>query len=73
LVGLIILLDYRRLPDPSYLYELWLLLSVLWLEFPFAGVYSCLRRGRYERVPGLVVMALAPPALLHLIVFLLIG
>ena len=72
LVGLVILLDYRRLPDPSYLYELWLLLSLLWLEFPFAGLYSCLRWGRYGRVPGLVLMALAPPVLLHFIVFFVI-
>jgi hypothetical protein len=72
LVSLVVLLDYRRLPDPSYLYELWLLLSLLWLEFPFAGLFSCLRRGRYERVPALVLIALAPPMLLHAIVFFLI-
>ena len=73
LVSLVILLDYRRLPDASYLYELWLLFSFLWLEFPFAGLYSCLRWGRYEQVPGLVLMALTPPALLHFVVFFVIG
>ena len=72
LVALVILLDYGRLPDASYRYELWLLLSVLWLEFPFAGLFSCLRRGRYRRVPGLVLVALAPPMILHLIFFFMI-
>ena len=72
LVGLVVLLDYRRLPDATYLNELWLLLSLLWLEFPFAGLYSSLRSGRYERVPGLVAVALAPPMLLHFIVFFVI-
>jgi hypothetical protein len=72
LVSVVVLLDYLRLPDPSYLYELWLLLSVLWLEFPFAGLFSSLRQGRHERVPALVLVALAPPMLLHFIVFFVI-
>jgi hypothetical protein len=72
LICLVILLHYRRLPEPVYLHELWLLLSLLWLEFPFAGLFSCLRQHRYRRISGLVLAALAPPALLHFLVFFVI-
>ena len=73
LLSLVILLAYRRLPDSSHLQEIWLLLSLLWLEFPFAGLYNCVRKRRYYQVPGLVLIALAAPVLLHFLVFYLIG
>ena len=38
-ISLTILLEYRKQPDPRYLHELWFLVSLLWLEFGFAGMF----------------------------------
>jgi hypothetical protein len=70
-VSLTVLLEYRKQPDPRYLHELWFLVSLLWLEFGFAGIFHCLRHGLRRRIGKLVLASLLPPLVLHLLVFVL--
>ena len=71
-LSLILLDEYRNHGDSRYLTEIWFLLSLLWVEFPFAGIFSCLRQGRYQRLLPLLGIALLPPALLHFTFFFLL-
>ena len=70
-LSLIILLEYREQPDPRYLNELWFLVSLLWLEFGFAGLFHCLRHGLRARLGRMLLVSLLPPLVLHLLIFLL--
>ena len=70
-LSLVVLLQYREQPDPRYLHELWFLVSLLWLEFGFAGIFHCLRHGLRRRIGKMVLVSLLPPLVLHLLVFVL--
>lgn len=67
----VVMLEYKRQPNPRYLHEIWLLLSLLWLEFGFAGIFHCLRHGKRDRLGKLLLVSLLPPLVLHFFVFVI--
>ena len=70
-LSLAILLDYGGQGEAEHLAQLWFVLSLLWWQFCFAGIFSALRHNERRRVPGLLLVSLMPPALLYLLVRLL--
>jgi len=70
-LSLTILLEYRRQPNPQYLQEIWFLMSLLWLEFGFAGIFHCLRHGLRRRLGKMLLVSFLPPLILHFLVFVL--
>ena len=73
ILSLTILLAYKRQPDPRYLHEIWFLVTLLWLEFGFAGIFHCLRHGPRARLGKMLLVSLLPPLILHFLVFVLGG
>jgi 4-amino-4-deoxy-L-arabinose transferase-like glycosyltransferase len=67
-VSLIVMLDYIGRDEPQYVTELWFILSLLWWEFGFAGIFSAIRHEERHRVLGLVLVSLLPPAALYLLI-----
>ena len=70
-VSLAIILDYAGRGETEHLTVLWFVLCLLWWQFCFAGIFSALRHSELRRLPGLLVVTLVPPALLHLLILLL--
>ena len=67
-LSLLLLSEYKRVSGGQHVIEIWFLLSLLWAEFGFAGVYHCLRRRRGRGLGALVLVLLIPPLLLFLLV-----
>ncbi len=74
-VGLTILLEYRKTQPAGqgYLTELWFLVSLLWLQFGFAGIFQAVRGGRGFKILAHFLVALTPPLLLYLLIFVLLS
>lgn len=68
LCSLAVLLESSRQSGAVYQEQLWLLFSLLWLEFPFAGLFQYFRRGWYRRMPSLLLVAVAPPLTLYFLI-----
>jgi len=70
-VSLTVLSEYQKIqvPGQGHLRELWFLLSLLWLQFGFAGIYQAVRRRRGFKILALFLITILPPLLLHLIIF----
>jgi hypothetical protein len=68
--SLLVLREYRRIGgQAAALNDLWFLLSLLWLQFAFAAMYADWRRTRGRNFRSLLIRAVLPPLLLHVIVF----
>jgi len=70
-VSLTVLSEYQKIqvPGQGHLRELWFLLSLLWLQFGFAGIYQAVRRRRGFKILALFLITILPPLLLHIIIF----
>ena len=62
--------EYLAQTGGEYLRELCMLLSLVWWQFAFAGVFQALRHGEHWKLPGLTAMAFLPPAGVCLLVML---
>jgi hypothetical protein len=69
---LLVVAEYLKHGDPTYLNEIWFLLSLLWAEFGFAGMFHSIRNERGYRLGRLAIITLMPPLLLHLLIFSLV-
>jgi len=70
-ISLVVLLEYLAGDDAKYVDGLWLVLSLLWWQFGFAGIFNALRHYRYRDVPFLVLITLLPSLLVYAMVRLL--
>ena len=70
-LSLTVILDYAEQGEPEHLVPLWFVLSLLWWQFCFAGIFSALRHSQHRRLPGLLAISLIPPALLHLLILII--
>ncbi len=62
--------EYRKLGgEPRQLQELWLLMSLLWVQFGFAALFADWRRNRGRRFRTLLLRTLLPPLVLHFVIF----
>ncbi len=57
--------------DTEQLNQIWFLMTLLWLEFGFAGTFHALKRRGPRALPHLLPVILLPPLLLHFIIFLI--
>ena len=72
-ISLVALQEYQRIraPDQDHARELWLLLSLLWSQFGFAGIYQAVRGGRGYKIFAFFLVTILPPLLLYFIAFVL--
>ncbi|MCP3868659.1 MAG: hypothetical protein GY703_11300 [Gammaproteobacteria bacterium] len=49
---------------PGHLLEFCLLLSLLWMEFGFAGIFQALRHDNGRKIPSLLILTTLPPVTL---------
>ncbi len=72
-ISFVTLLEYQRIrvPGQDYLTELWLLLSLLWLQFGFAGIFQAVRGRRGFKILAFFLISILPPLLLYVLVFTL--
>ena len=68
-LSLTVVLEHLKTESPGHLFEFCLLLSLLWMEFGFAGIFHNLIRERGRRIAPLVLATLLPPLLLFLVSF----
>ena len=71
ILSLVVMLEYMEQDEPKYLTELWFLLSLLWWQLCFAGIFGALRHQEARRLPGLLLVSLLPPLILRVVVSLL--
>ena len=57
----LIMREYLGQTEGEYLKELCILLSLLWWQFVFAGLFQALRHSEAWKLPGLTVAAVLPP------------
>lgn len=67
MLSLVVSVEHIRSGQPSFLHELGGLLSIVWLQFGFAGLFNTLRREQGRRAIGFVLIAIIPPLLLYCI------
>jgi hypothetical protein len=63
-----VLSAYVEQTDSAHLREIWFLLSLLWAQFGFAGVFQCLAHRRGRGLGILLLVILAPPLALYLLI-----
>ena len=63
-LGLVVSLEHLRSTQPHYLFELSGLMTILWLEFCFAGLFHTLRKEKGRKAIPLLLIALLPPLVL---------
>lgn len=61
-VSYLVLGEYLAQTDGEYLREICVLLSLLWWQFAFAGLFQALRHRERWKLPGLTAAAILPPA-----------
>jgi len=66
-ISLVVMLEYLRTQEPGYLFELGGLLSLLWAEFGFAGIFHTIRKERGRKVASLLLVTILPPMALFVI------
>jgi hypothetical protein len=66
-LSLIVSLEHLRTPPPHYLVEFSGLMSLLWMQFGFAGLFHSLRKERGRQIVPFLVIIFLPPAILFLI------
>ena len=62
--------EYLEQTEGEYLKELCILLSLLWWQFVFAGLFQALRHREAWKLPGLTVAAVLPPVGVWVVVML---
>ncbi len=67
MIGLVVMLEYLKTQEPNYLFELGGLLSLLWIEFGFAGIFHAIRKDRGRNVVSLLFFTILPPMALFVI------
>ena len=70
-ISLVIIIEYLNMGESKYLNQLWFLLSLLWLEFGFAGLFSSVVKRKGEHLAVLVMLTLIPPSALYLLMFII--
>jgi hypothetical protein len=73
MLSLIVSLAHLRSGQPHYLFELGGLMTLLWIEFGFAGMFHTLRKEKGRKVIPLLLITLLPPLALFCIDFVLLG
>ncbi len=63
-LSLVVSREYLRTAEPRYLLELSGLLSLLWVQFGFAGMFHTLRKEKGRKVLALFLVTLVPPLML---------
>lgn len=66
-LSLVVSVEHIRSGQPSFLYELGGLMSIVWLQFAFAGLFNTLRREQGRRVVAFLLIGIIPPSLLYCI------
>ncbi len=69
-VSVVVVISYLNLPEPRHLFELCGLMSLLWLEFGFAGIFGSLRQGNRKQAVALLPACAMPPLLLFALALL---
>ena len=64
----VILEEYKRKGDPLYLQDIFLMLTLLWAQFGFAGLFNALYSRRYNRLSGYAAITIVPPLILYVLV-----
>ena len=67
MLSLVVSLEHLRSAQPHYLFELSGLMTILWLEFCFAGLFYTLRKEKGRKAIPLLIIALLPPLALFCI------
>lgn len=67
MLSLVVSLEHLRSERPDYLFELGGLMSVLWLQFSFAGMFHTLRKEHGRRAAAFLLIAAVPPLVLYCI------
>ena len=70
-LSIIVSLEHLRTPPPHYLLEFSGLMSLLWMQFGFAGLFQAVKRGRVGYKLPFILITVLPPAILYLINFAL--
>ena len=68
-LSLIVVLEHLKTESPDHLFEFCLLLSLLWMEFGFAGIFHNLIKEQGRRIAPLLLTTVLPPLLLFLVSF----
>ncbi len=71
-LSLVVMLEYLNHGEPEHLTPIWFMLCLLWWQFCFAGIFAAVRRHQRHRLPGLLLLSLLPPLVLHLLVGLFV-
>ena len=66
-VSLVVVLEYLKTGSSDNLFEFCLLLSLLWVEFGFAGIFHTLIKEQGRRIVPLLLTTILPPLLLFLV------
>ncbi len=69
-ISLIVLDEYLESGAIEQLNQIGFLMSLLWLQFGFAGVFQSIRNRGAKGLPALLLVIVLPPLLLHFIIFL---
>jgi hypothetical protein len=70
ILSYILLAEYKRIGESIYLTDLFFLLSILWVQFGFAGIFNAIYTRRYGRVKAFVAITLVPPLTVYFLVIL---
>ncbi len=66
----LVIIEYRRLGGQAAAVNgLWLILSLIWIQFVFAAIFADWRQYRGRNFKRLLVRAVLPPLFLHFIAF----
>jgi hypothetical protein len=71
-VSLVVLLEHLRSTRPDYLLEISWLMSLLWLQFGFAGIFHALRKENGQNALAFLIISFLPPLILFSTAFLLL-
>lgn len=67
ILACILLDEYKRKGDPLYLPDIFLILTLLWLQFGFAAIFQAVYSGRFSRLSGYTAVTLVPPLIVYLL------
>ena len=70
-ISLVIIIEYLRMGESKYLNQFWFLLSLLWLEFGFAGLFYLLVKRRGQQLTVFIMVTLIPPLVLYLLILII--
>ncbi len=70
-IALVVIIEYLRMGESQHLNQFWFLLSLLWLEFGFAGLFYLLVKRKGEQLAVFVMVILTPPLVLYLLIMII--